>query len=217
MAGISKLPGELRIKILGWLNMDQDTLVSLYNTSTTFRSSVVFYLIEREPQLLILWAAETGASKLLERVLAQYPGATINRSSTVILHGICPPSALVIAAGKGHAKVVELILTVRTIHHTGLALFEAAEKGHADVVSVMLKNSLGHHSSVFHDSLSAAIQRGHMEVKKVFREYGNPACHHCAKDLNLTARGVKRREKGVNGKMAKREKGKISGQHRVAK
>lgn len=217
MAGISKLPEELRLEILGWLVADQDALFSLYNASTTFRSSLISYFIKRKPPLLISWAAEAGDSKLLETVLAQYPEATINGSSTEILYGICPPYALVIAARKGHAKVVELILTMETAHKAQDALIEAAKGGHADVVSVILENFLGHRSSGFHVAWSEAIERGHVEVKKVFREYGNPACHCCTKNLKLTTRKGKRRGKGGNGKRATGERGKISTQHRVAK
>jgi hypothetical protein len=216
MAGISKLPEELRLEILGWLVADQDALFSLYKASTTFRSSLISYLIERKPRLLISWAAETGDSKLLERVVAQYPEATINGSGEK-LSGLCPPYALVTAARKGHAKVVELILTMETAHKAQDALIEAAKGGHADVVSVMLENVLGHRSSGFHVAWSEAIERGYLEVKKVFREYCNPACRYCTKNLNLTARRGKRREKGGNGKRAKGERGKISTQHRVAK
>ncbi|KAH1641244.1 hypothetical protein KXX16_003585 [Aspergillus fumigatus] len=216
MAGISKLPEELRLEILDWLIADQDALFSLYNTSLTFRSYVVSHLLKRAPSLLISWAAMNGDFNSLQEVVNQYPEATINGSGEK-LSGLCPPHALVIAARKGHAKVVEVILTMETTHKAKEALIKAAKGGHTDVVSVMLENFLGHRSSGFHDALSEAIKRGHLEVKKVFREYGKSACHHCTKNLNLTARKGKRWEKGRNGKRAKREKGKISGQHRVAK
>jgi hypothetical protein len=199
MAGILKLPEELRLEILGWLAADHDALFSLYSTSTTFRASLVSYLLERVPQLLISWAAETGASKLIERVVARYPEATINRSSTIKLYGICSEHALVIAAGNGHAKVVEIILTLDTIHLEGHALCEAAKDGHADAVSAILRKFLGHQSPGFHDALSDAIRRGHIKVMKVFREYGDPARHHCSKNLNLTARKGKKGKKGGKG------------------
>ncbi|KAF7183259.1 hypothetical protein CNMCM7691_003172 [Aspergillus felis] len=205
MGGISKLSEELRLETLGWLDADHDALFSLYNTSTTFRASIVFYLLERNPPLLISGAAETGASKLLERVVARYPEATLNGPSPK-LSGMYPSNALVIAARNGHAKVVELILTLETTHKAQAALIKVAKGGHADVVSVMLENFLGHRSSGFNGALSGAIQRGHTQVKKVFREYANPACHYCRKNLNLTARKCK-----------KREKGRISAQHKVAK
>ncbi|KAK9562218.1 hypothetical protein V6Z88_003747 [Aspergillus fumigatus] len=194
MAGVLELREELGREIMGWLVADQDALFSLYDTSTTFCSSLVSYLVEHNPPLLITWAAETGAFELLERAVAQYPEATINGSSTMKLSDICPPYALVIAARKGYAKVVELILTQETTHKAKDALIEAAKGGHADVVSVMLENFLGHRSSGFHDALSEAMERGHLEVKKVLREFSNPACHYCTKNLNLTARNGKRGE-----------------------
>jgi hypothetical protein len=148
--------------------------------------------------------------------VAWYPEATLNGPSPKLV-GLCPRSALVIAARNGHAKVVEIILTLETTHKAEDALIEAAKGGHADVVSVMLENFLGHRSSGFHVAWSKAVERGHLEVKKVFREYCNPACHYCTKNLNLTTMKGKRREKGGNGKRAKGERGEISTQHRVAK
>jgi hypothetical protein len=209
MAGILKLPEELRLEILGWLDADHDALSSLYNTSTTFRASLVSYLerdlerdLEHNPRFLISRAAETGASELLERVVARYPEATLNGPSPKLL-GLCPEHALIIAARKGHAKVVEIILTLEATHKAQAALIEAAKGGHADVVSIMLETRLGHRSSGFHDALSHAIQRGHVKVMKVLREYADPACHPCRENLNLTARKCK--------------KGKIPNQYRVAK
>ncbi|KAF4210372.1 hypothetical protein CNMCM5878_004501 [Aspergillus fumigatiaffinis] len=198
MAGILNLPENLRQQILGWLDADHDALSSLYKTSTAFRASLVFYLeshleynLEHNPRFLISWAAETGASELLERVVAQYPEATLNGPSPK-LFGLCPPNALVIAARNGHAKVVEIILTLEATHKAQAALIEAAKGGHADVVSIMLENHLGHRSSGFHDALSHAIQRAHIKVMKVLREYADPACHPCRKNLNLTARKCKK-------------------------
>jgi hypothetical protein len=192
MAGFLELREELGREIMGWLVADQDALFSPYDTSTTFYSSLVSYLVERNPRLLITWAAETGAFELLERVVAQYPEATINGSNTMKLYGICPPYALVIAARKGYAKVVELIPTLETTHKARDALIEAAKEGHADVVSVTLEHFLGHRSSGFHDALSEAIERDHLEVKRVIREFANPACSYCNKNLDLTARNGKR-------------------------
>jgi hypothetical protein len=204
MAGISKLPEELRLEILALLMADHDGLFSLYNTSFTFRSYLVVYLLKRHPALLISWAAKNGHFRLLQRVVDEYPEAILD-GPCPRLTGLCPQHALVIAARRGHTKVVEIILTFDTLHLAGPALCEAAKEGHADVVSVMLKTFPWIHSW-FHDALSYAILRGHMEVKKVLREYGNPDCHSCCKDLNLTAR------KGKNG-----GKGGNSAQHRVAK
>jgi hypothetical protein len=131
---------------------------------------------------------------------------------------------LIIAARKGHAKVVEIILTLETTHKAQAALIEAAKGGHADVVSIMLENLLGHRSSGFHNASSHAIQRGHIKVMKVLREYADPACHPCRKNLNLTARkGKTGKEGGKGGKGKQRKQGKqgkqgrISGQYRVAK
>jgi hypothetical protein len=134
--------------------------------------------------------------------VARYPEATLNGPSPKLL-GLCPEHALIIAARKGHAKVVEIILTLETTHKAQAALIEAAKGGHADVVSIMLETRLGHRSSGFHDALSHAIQRGHVKVMKVLREYADPACHPCRENLNLTARKCK--------------KGKIPNQYRVAK
>jgi alpha/beta superfamily hydrolase len=115
MAGISKLPEELGLEILAWLSADHDALFSLYNTSFTFRSCVVFYLLKRAPALLISWAAMNGDFKSLQKVVDQYPEATINGSGER-LSGLCPPYALVIAARRGHAEVLEIILTLETTH-----------------------------------------------------------------------------------------------------
>jgi hypothetical protein len=53
---------------------------------------------------------------------------------------------------------------------------------------------------------------------KVFREYGDPACHHCSKNLNLTARkGKKGKKGGKGGKGEQGKQGRISAQYRVAK
>jgi hypothetical protein len=85
-----------------------------------------------------------GASKLIERVVAWYPKATINRSSIIKLYRICLEHALVIAAGNSHAKVIKIILTLDTIHLEGHALCEVAKDGHVDAVLVILRKFLGH-------------------------------------------------------------------------
>jgi hypothetical protein len=196
MAGISRLPEELRLEILALLMADHDALFSLYNTSFTFRSYLVVYLLKRHPPLLISWAAKNGHFRLLQKVVDEFPEAILD-GPCPRLTGLCPRHALVAAARRGHTKVVEIILTFDTNHLAGPALCEAAKEGHADVVSVMLKTFKGHHSPWFHDALSYAIRRGHVEAKKVFREYGNPDCHYCCTNLNLTAR---KGEKGGKGR-----------------
>jgi hypothetical protein len=156
MAGISRLPKELHLEILALLIADYNTLFSLYNTSFTFQSYLVVYLLKRHPPLLISWAAKNGHFRLLQKVMDEFPEA--------ILDGPCPrltrlylQHALVVAARRGHTKVVEIILIFNTNHLAGPALCEAAKEGHADVISVMLKTFKGHHSPWFHDALSYAI------------------------------------------------------------
>jgi hypothetical protein len=119
MAGISKLPEELRLEILGWLGWDHDTLFSLYNTSTTFRASVVASVI----------SARKGHAEAVEIILTL---------DTIHLMG----DALREAANEGHADVVSVMLKkLLGQHSSGFhdALSEAIRRGHTEVIKEFRK------------------------------------------------------------------------------
>jgi hypothetical protein len=98
-------------------------------------------LSHSNPQRGILVSASTGNSHLLQSIIDHYstkyaslpPGKKRTKMSM-----LCPKKAIVIAAKRGHSKIVKMIFIHLNYLLSGYALLQAAKEGHSSVISTIL-------------------------------------------------------------------------------